>query len=85
MPTPQPNPTPAQPPLRAVPMSLFPVCSSLQDVMELAETKLPITNRNELVSLLMTFQNTLLKVLEDEKTQVPGRPPVGKDCYIRPR
>ena len=49
--------------LRAVPMNLFPTMGSLQEVVELAESKIPITNRNELFSLLMTFQNTLLQEL----------------------
>lgn len=49
-----------QPPLRAVPMSVFPTLGSLQDVLDLAESKLPITDRNELFSLLFSYHNTLL-------------------------
>ena len=45
-------------------MSLFPTMGSLQEVVELAESKMPITSRNELFSLLMIFQNTLLKELK---------------------
>lgn len=47
--------------LRAESMSVFPTHSSVQDVIALAESKLPITSKNEMYSLLMTFQNTLLK------------------------
>lgn len=52
-----------QPPFRAVPMPVFPTMGSINEVVELAESKLPITDKNELFSLLMTFQNTLLKQL----------------------
>ena len=47
--------------LRAVPMSLFPTMGSLQEVVDLAESKLPITSPNELFSLLMTYHNTLIQ------------------------
>lgn len=46
--------------LRAVPMNLFPTLGSLQEVVDLAESKLPITSKNELYALLMTFRNTVL-------------------------
>ena len=51
-------------------MSLYPTMESLQEVVELAESKMPITSRNELFSLLMTFQNTLLKEIEQERIPV---------------
>lgn len=51
----------AQPQLRAVPMSLFPTAGTLNEVIDLGESRLPITNQNELFSLLMTYHNTLLK------------------------
>lgn len=50
-----------QPPLRAVPMSLFPSMSSLQAVVDSAYSQLPITDKNVMHSLLMTYHNTLLK------------------------
>lgn len=50
-----------QPQLRAVPMSLFPTAGTLNEVIDLGESRLPITNQNELFSLLMTYHNTLLK------------------------
>ena len=48
------------PALRAVPMSLFPTLNSLQEVVELAESKVPVHCKNEIYSLLMTYHNTLL-------------------------
>ena len=41
-------------------MNLFPTMGSLQEVIDLAESKLPITDKNEMYSLLMTYHNTLL-------------------------
>ena len=51
-----------QPQLRAAPMELFPTLGSLQDVVHYGESKLPITDKNELFALLMTYHNTILKV-----------------------
>jgi hypothetical protein len=45
-------------------MSLFPTAGSLQEVLDLGESRLPITDRNELRSLLMTYHNTLLSRLK---------------------
>lgn len=50
-----------QPQLRAVPMSLFPTAGTLNEVVDLGNSRLPITNPNELLSLLATYHNTLLK------------------------
>lgn len=44
-------------------MALFPTLGSLQEVVDLADSKLPITDRNEMFSLLMSYHNTLLKQL----------------------
>jgi hypothetical protein len=41
-------------------MNVFPTLGSLQEVVDLANSKLPITNRNEMHSLLMIYHNTLL-------------------------
>jgi hypothetical protein len=49
------------PPLRAVHMPLFPTLGSLQEVVDYADSKLPITDRNDMFSLMMTYHNTLLK------------------------
>jgi hypothetical protein len=51
-----------QPALRPVHMGVFPTLGSLQECVELADSKLPITDKNELFSLLMTYHNTLLKL-----------------------
>lgn len=48
-------------------MGLFPTAESLQDVVDLGRSKLPITTENDLISLLMTYHNTLLKVAEGQK------------------
>lgn len=53
-----------QPPLRAVPMPLFPTLGSLQEVVDFSESKLPIKDKNELFSLLMVYHNTLLKEIQ---------------------
>lgn len=62
------NPSPpakSQPHIRAAPMALFPTLGSLQEVVDLAESKLPITSKNEVLALLMTYHNTLLKKLSE--------------------
>ena len=53
--------------LRAVPQGLFPTMETLQSVVDLARTQLPITNANQLHSLLMTYHNTLLHVQTKSK------------------
>lgn len=53
----------SKPGLRPVPMNVYPTLNSLREVSDLAESKLPITDKNELHSLLMTHHNTLLSVL----------------------
>jgi hypothetical protein len=50
-----------QPPLRAVPMTLFPTFGSLQEVIDFSKSKLPLKDENELFSILMSYHNTLLK------------------------
>ncbi len=55
--------------LRAVQMSLFPSMDSLEEVISLAESKLPITDKNELVSILMMYHNTLLNQLNNERNK----------------
>lgn len=58
------NKTVKAPALRAVNMSLFPTLNSVSEAIELMESKLPITSKNELYALLMTFQNTVLVASE---------------------
>lgn len=43
-------------------MMVFPTYGSLKEVFDLGESKLPITNKNDLISLLVSYHNTLLKV-----------------------
>lgn len=57
----------SQPPIRAVPMVVFPTLGSLQEVHDLADSKLPITSKNEISSLLFTYHNTLLKLLKGQQ------------------
>lgn len=52
-----------QPGLRPVPMTVFPTMGSLQEVIDLANAQLPISDPNVLFSLLATYHNTLLKEL----------------------
>lgn len=55
----QPNPV--------APMNLFPTMNTLQEVMDLGVSKMPINQWNEMHALLCIFQNTLLKVLAEER------------------
>ena len=50
-------------PLATAPMSLFPTMGSLHEVLDFADAQLPITNKNELLTLLMIYHNTFLKVI----------------------
>lgn len=54
-----------KPPIRAVPMGLFPTMDSLDEVVSLAETTYTQASGNEIKSLLMTYHNTMLKVLNN--------------------
>lgn len=49
-------------------MSLFPTMDSLDEVIALAKYKHPQDTSNEVVGLLMTYHNTLLKVVRDGQT-----------------
>lgn len=55
-----------KPRIPAVHMGLFPTLGSLQEVLDLAESKLPITDKNEITSLLFVYHNTLLKQLSTQ-------------------
>lgn len=70
----QPEPVNLQPQLRAVPMTLFPTFGSLQEVIDYSKSKLPITDENELFSLLMTYHNTLLNMTAAGKNSCPSKP-----------
>lgn len=48
--------------LRAVHLNLFPSMESLDSVVDLGLSQLPIKSANQLVSILMTYHNTMIKV-----------------------
>lgn len=49
-------------------LSLFPTEENVQAATRLIESKLPITETNELHSLLALYHNTLIKELDDDRT-----------------
>lgn len=55
-----------EPPIRAVPMNLFPTMDSLNDVVAVGKLQLPILHEQALVTLLMTYHNTLLVTIKRE-------------------
>lgn len=58
---------PIAPPVRAVHMSLFPTFDSLDQAIAYAEAHLPLVDRNTLIGILMSYQNTLLKDIESKE------------------
>ena len=46
------------------PLPIFPTMVSLQEVIDLAESRLPITDKNAMTALLATYHNTLLKLIK---------------------
>ena len=62
---------PKQAALRAVRMGLFPTMDSLEDVIALAKSMYPQDNGNPIVTLLMTYHNSLLKELSNESSPNP--------------
>lgn len=48
-------------------MQVFPTLGNLQEVKDYAESKLPITNKNDMAAILYTYHNTLLKEISDEE------------------
>jgi len=54
-----------------VQQNLFPIVGNLKEVQQIALSKLPITDPNELIALLHLQQNTLLNTLEkpDERSR----------------
>ena len=51
-------------------MSLFPTMDSLDEVIALAKDKHPQDTSNEVVGLLMTYHNTMLKVMSQGTNHV---------------
>lgn len=52
--------------LEAKYMALFPTLDSLQAVVDLAVSQLPLNNKNNAISVLMVYHNTLLAQLAKE-------------------
>lgn len=50
------------------PMNLYPTLDSTKQVVELAQSKLPEDSKNEVISLLYTYHNTLLKEVNNESS-----------------
>jgi len=48
-------------------MPLFPTAGSLEEVVSLGESQLPIMDKNTLFTLLMTYHNTLLHLQKEEQ------------------
>ena len=57
-------PKPVEPPIPVVPMTLFPTMGSLQEVIDLAQSKLPVQDSNAMHSILMVYHNTLLGLIK---------------------
>ena len=53
------------PAILAVPLSLYPTLDSLQDVMDLGASKMPINQWNEMYALIAIYHNTMLKVMKE--------------------
>lgn len=51
--------------MKPEPQNIYPTMDSINEVIELASSKVPLTKKNEMYSILMTFQNTLLKLLKE--------------------
>ena len=52
------------PSIPLVPCNVYPTKDTLQEVVKLGESQLPITDKNVLFSLLMTYHNSLFKQLK---------------------
>lgn len=46
------------------PQPVFPTMGSIQEVIDLAESRLPITDKNDMTALLASYHNTLLKLIK---------------------
>jgi len=65
--------TSLKPHIRAVPMNLFPTMNSLNEVIEYADSTLPVASKNMMFVLLMTYHNTLLKVNHEQNQGILPR------------
>lgn len=55
--------------LRPVHMGLFPVLDTLESVIDLGISQLPIQSPNQLVVIMMIYHNSLLKSMEEAKNE----------------
>ena len=46
-------------------MSLYPTMDSTTDAVTFIESQVPVVDRNKMFSLLMMFQNTIVKVMNE--------------------
>jgi hypothetical protein len=53
-----------RPAIRPVPMNLYPTMNSLRDVVDYANSQLPVTVQNQLFAILATYHNTLIAELK---------------------
>lgn len=51
-------------------MGVYPTLDKLQDVIDLAQSMLPIAKPNDMAAILYTYHNTLLRV-QDENNHSP--------------
>lgn len=54
----------AQPPIRAVRMSLFPSMDSLDGALNYCKSQMPVEDSQKMTALLMVYHNTLLDQLQ---------------------
>ena len=52
--------------IRAVHMPLFPTMGSLKEVIDFAQSSIPIISQNDINNILMIYQNTLLSELKKQ-------------------
>lgn len=51
-------------------VAIYPVADSLDDAWELINSQLPITETNDLKSLLMIYHNSLITELENQNERI---------------
>lgn len=61
------------PALRAVHLGLYPTLDSLESVVDLGLSQLPINSPNALVSVLMTYHNTMIRLQKESKHEEAPR------------
>jgi hypothetical protein len=67
------NPTNQVTDIKLAHMPLYPTMNSCQSVIDLAASQLPGVSVNTIMTLFMTYHNTLLHKLEQETNYVPRK------------